>query len=62
MSMVEYKLAVDGYLESQGLKADGITWAEVEEIGEKYGIPEVTPSIRKKVKDGARDSNRKPGS
>lgn len=62
MSMVEYQLAVEGFLESQGINTNRMTWDDVEEISRKYDIPERTGSIRKKVEHGARDSSRHSGS
>lgn len=58
MSMVEYKLAVEGFLESQGITTNKMTWQDVEDIMDKYDIPERTGSIRKKGEDGARHSSR----
>lgn len=58
MSMVEYKLAVEGYLESQGITLNKMTWQDVEDIMEKYDIPERTGSIKDKAKHGARNRSR----
>ena len=49
MSMVEFSLAVEGYLESKGIDKKGFTWSDVEDFAERHNIPERTYSIR--VKD-----------
>ena len=48
MSIVEFQLAMDGYLESKGLKNTGVTWSEVEEIMKEHNISEKSYSIHRK--------------
>ena len=48
MTINEFKLALDGHLESQGIKVNKMTWADVEEIEREYNIPRTTYSIKRK--------------
>lgn len=48
MSINEFKLAQEGYLESKGIRVNNMKWSDVEEIMKKHNISKTSYSIKRK--------------
>ena len=49
MTIVEFNLAMEGHLESKGIKTNTMTWEDVEKVAKEHNISEKSYSIKRKA-------------